>query len=88
MWCLSFRLGVTPVDSDEEALKLMNDSPYGLTAAIFTTDIERAKAMAPKLETGTVFMNRYELFVELIVRVFGFFWFFFANCQKVECILV
>jgi acyl-CoA reductase-like NAD-dependent aldehyde dehydrogenase len=52
--------GVAAVDSDEEAIRMMNDSPYGLTAAVYTTDIERAKAMAPKLETGTVFMNRLD----------------------------
>lgn len=51
-------LSVMPVNSEEEAIKLMNDSPYGLTAAIYTTDIERAKAMGPKLEAGTIFMNR------------------------------
>jgi acyl-CoA reductase-like NAD-dependent aldehyde dehydrogenase len=46
------------VRGDEEALALMNDSPYGLTAAIFTEDAEAAAALGERLETGTVFMNR------------------------------
>lgn len=51
-------LGVQAVDSDEEALALMNDSPYGLTASLWTQDQERAARLAPQLETGTVFLNR------------------------------
>jgi len=51
-------LGVKPVDSDEEAVALMNDSPYGLTAVVFTSDQERAEKMAAKVNTGTFFMNR------------------------------
>jgi acyl-CoA reductase-like NAD-dependent aldehyde dehydrogenase len=51
-------LPVAPVDSDEEALRRMNDSPFGLTASVWTTDRERAERMARDLEYGTVFMNR------------------------------
>ena len=51
-------VGIMPVKDDEEAIALMNDSQFGLTAAIFTKDVEAAEAMAPRLETGTVFMNR------------------------------
>jgi acyl-CoA reductase-like NAD-dependent aldehyde dehydrogenase len=51
-------LPVCPVDSDEEALSLMNDSELGLTASIWTSDRERANAMSKKLEFGTVYMNR------------------------------
>jgi acyl-CoA reductase-like NAD-dependent aldehyde dehydrogenase len=36
----------------------MNDSPYGLTAAIWTEDVGAAERMAAELQTGTVFMNR------------------------------
>jgi len=36
----------------------MNDSPYGLTVAIFTDDANAVAALGPRLETGTVFMNR------------------------------
>lgn len=51
-------VGIMPVDSDEEALALMNDSPYGLTASLWTQDPERAMALARRIETGTVFLNR------------------------------
>jgi acyl-CoA reductase-like NAD-dependent aldehyde dehydrogenase len=50
--------GVMKVASDEEAIALMNDSPYGLTAAIWTEDAEAAKSIGDRIETGTVFMNR------------------------------
>jgi len=49
-------VGIMAVDSDEQALQLMNDSDYGLTAAIWTRD--EALALGDRLETGTVFMNR------------------------------
>jgi acyl-CoA reductase-like NAD-dependent aldehyde dehydrogenase len=51
-------VGIMKVASDEEALRLMNDSPFGLTAAIYSSDVERAEALGDALETGTVFMNR------------------------------
>jgi len=51
-------LGVRAVDSDEEAVALMNDSQYGLTAAIWTESPERAEHLGRQLEAGTVFMNR------------------------------
>jgi len=51
-------VGIMKVDSDEEAVRLMNDSDYGLTAAIFSADTERAEALGDALETGTVFLNR------------------------------
>ncbi|PWR18130.1 aldehyde dehydrogenase family protein [Zavarzinia aquatilis] len=50
--------GIMKVSSDEEAIALMNDSPYGLTAAIWTMDAGAAEAIGDRLETGTVFMNR------------------------------
>lgn len=56
--CFGPVVGVMPVDSDEEALALMNDSPYGLTAAVFTQDEEAALHLGRQLRTGTVFMNR------------------------------
>jgi acyl-CoA reductase-like NAD-dependent aldehyde dehydrogenase len=46
------------VDSDEEAVRLMNDSRYGLTAAVFTQDVDAAIAIGGRIETGTCFMNR------------------------------
>ena len=51
-------VGIMKVGSDEEALRLMNNSDYGLTAAIFSADAARAEALADQLETGTVFLNR------------------------------
>jgi acyl-CoA reductase-like NAD-dependent aldehyde dehydrogenase len=51
-------VGIMPVNSDEQALGLMNDSDFGLTAAIFSQDAARAEALGDALETGTVFLNR------------------------------
>ena len=51
-------VGIMAVASDEEALRLMNDSEFGLTAAIFSADAQRAEALGDALETGTVFLNR------------------------------
>ena len=51
-------VGVMPVSSDEEAVRLMNDSRYGLTAAIWTSDVEAAIRIGDQIETGTWFMNR------------------------------
>jgi acyl-CoA reductase-like NAD-dependent aldehyde dehydrogenase len=51
-------VGIMPVSSDEEAIQLMNDSPYGLTAGVWTTDEAAALAIGAQLETGTCFMNR------------------------------
>ncbi|MET3791579.1 aldehyde dehydrogenase family protein [Aquamicrobium terrae] len=51
-------VGIMKVRNDEEAVALMNDSPYGLTASIWTTDTEHAVAIGDRVETGTIFMNR------------------------------
>lgn len=51
-------VGIMKVKDDAEALKLMNDSPYGLTASIWTEDYDTAAALGAEVETGTVFMNR------------------------------
>ena len=51
-------VGIMKVRGDEDAIALMNDSPYGLTASIWTSDIEHAAAIGDRVETGTVFMNR------------------------------
>ena len=51
-------VGIMPVDGDEEALALMNDSDYGLTASLWTADPEAAARIGAQVETGTVFMNR------------------------------
>ncbi len=51
-------VGIMPVGSDREAVRLMNDSKYGLTASIWTADPERAERIGSEIDTGTVFMNR------------------------------
>jgi acyl-CoA reductase-like NAD-dependent aldehyde dehydrogenase len=51
-------VGIMPVDGDEQAIGLMNDSDFGLTAAVWTEDAEAAQRIGNRLETGTVFMNR------------------------------
>ncbi|WP_303977266.1 aldehyde dehydrogenase family protein [Dongia mobilis] len=51
-------IGIMKVKGDDEAVKLMNDSKYGLTAALWTSDEIAARKIGNELETGTVFMNR------------------------------
>jgi len=51
-------VGVQKVGSDEEAIALMNDSEYGLTASIFTADIDTGIELGQQVETGTFFINR------------------------------
>ena len=50
--------GIMKVQSDEQAIELMNDSAYGLTAAIWTSDADAALSIGDRVETGTWFMNR------------------------------
>ncbi|MEX0606252.1 MAG: aldehyde dehydrogenase family protein [Marinobacter sp.] len=51
-------VGIMRVGSDDEAIALMNDSEFGLTASLWTRDIDRAERIANQIDTGTVFMNR------------------------------
>jgi len=51
-------VGIMRVRHDEEAITLMNDSPYGLTASIWTRDMDRAADIGNRVQTGTVYMNR------------------------------
>jgi acyl-CoA reductase-like NAD-dependent aldehyde dehydrogenase len=51
-------VGIMKVKTDEEAIDLMNDSPYGLTAAIWTEDLAAGQRIGDEIATGTVFMNR------------------------------
>jgi acyl-CoA reductase-like NAD-dependent aldehyde dehydrogenase len=51
-------VGIMPVKNDDEAVALMNDSKYGLTASIWTQDADAALAIGERVETGTWFMNR------------------------------
>jgi acyl-CoA reductase-like NAD-dependent aldehyde dehydrogenase len=49
---------VMPVSGDEEAVRLINDSRYGLTSSVWTTDVDAALRIGNRIETGTWFMNR------------------------------
>ena len=51
-------VGIMPVKDDSHAIRLMNDSDFGLTASVWTKDVNRAEAIGDQIETGTVFMNR------------------------------
>jgi acyl-CoA reductase-like NAD-dependent aldehyde dehydrogenase len=51
-------VGVMKVSGDDEAVALMNDSRYGLTASLWTPDVERAARVGDRVETGTIFLNR------------------------------
>jgi acyl-CoA reductase-like NAD-dependent aldehyde dehydrogenase len=50
--------GVMKVSGDEEAVRLMNDSDFGLTAAVWTQDVDAARALGDRVQSGTWFMNR------------------------------
>ncbi len=49
---------VAAVEGDDEALELMNDSVFGLTASIWTADLERAERFARRVHAGTIYQNR------------------------------
>lgn len=51
-------LPVAPVEDDEEAVRCMNDSRFGLTASVWTSSVERAERLATQLDAGTIFQNR------------------------------
>ncbi len=51
-------VGIMPVKSDEQAIALMNDSEFGLTASLWTADANRAATIGSQIDTGTIFMNR------------------------------
>ncbi len=51
-------VGIMSVKDDEEAIRLMNDSQYGLTASVWTTNTDEALIIGHQIETGTFFMNR------------------------------
>jgi len=51
-------VGIMKVNNDEQAIELMNDSGYGLTASLWTSNEAKAMELGNQLETGTVFMNR------------------------------
>jgi acyl-CoA reductase-like NAD-dependent aldehyde dehydrogenase len=51
-------VGIMRVSGDAEAIALMNDCSFGLTASLWTNDAVRAARVGAEIETGTVFMNR------------------------------
>jgi acyl-CoA reductase-like NAD-dependent aldehyde dehydrogenase len=51
-------VGIMPVSDDDQAIRLMNDSQYGLTAAIWTEDVDAAIRIGDQIDTGTWYMNR------------------------------
>jgi len=52
---------VAPFDTEDEAITLANDSPYGLAATVWTRDLARAHRVAPRIETGIVWVNCWNL---------------------------
>jgi aldehyde dehydrogenase (NAD+) len=52
-------LAVIPFDTEEEAIAIANDTPYGLAAGVWTRDIGRSLRMSQALEAGTVWVNTY-----------------------------
>ena len=51
-------VGIMPVSGDEQAVGLMNDSPFGLTASLWSQDLKRCEALGQQIDSGTLFMNR------------------------------
>jgi acyl-CoA reductase-like NAD-dependent aldehyde dehydrogenase len=51
-------VGIMAVDSDDDAVWLMNDSAYGLTASVWTADVDAAIAIGERVDTGTWYLNR------------------------------
>jgi acyl-CoA reductase-like NAD-dependent aldehyde dehydrogenase len=51
-------IGIMPVDTEDEAIRLLNESPYGLTGSIWTEDAARGEKLAHRTAAGTVYVNR------------------------------
>jgi acyl-CoA reductase-like NAD-dependent aldehyde dehydrogenase len=50
-------IGIMKVSNDEEAIRLMNDTEYGLTSSVYSNNPDRAAAIQNQLNTGTVYLN-------------------------------
>jgi acyl-CoA reductase-like NAD-dependent aldehyde dehydrogenase len=59
-------VALLPVDGDEQAITLMNDSRFGLTASVWTQDTAAARKLFPRIEAGTVFLNRCDFLDPLL----------------------
>jgi acyl-CoA reductase-like NAD-dependent aldehyde dehydrogenase len=59
-------IGLMPVADDAEAVRLMNDSPYGLTASVWTEDPDRATRLMGEIDAGTVYANRCDFLDPLL----------------------
>jgi len=64
---------VMKVKGDEEAVKLMNDSEFGLTASIWTKDTDRGYSLADQVDAGTVFVNRCDFPSPVSIRILHLF---------------
>jgi acyl-CoA reductase-like NAD-dependent aldehyde dehydrogenase len=55
-------LAVIPFDDVEDALRIANDTPYGLAAGVWTRDVKKAHAVSRRLQAGTVWVNTYNFY--------------------------
>jgi len=60
-------VGIMPVKNDADAIALMNDSDFGLTASLWTKDPERAAHIGNQIETGTVWLEAHEYLSKLVL---------------------
>lgn len=63
-------LSVIPADSEEDAIEIANDSIYGLNAAVFTPDLDRAREVGRRLRAGNICQNNMRM--DLIIGIGGF----------------
>ncbi|MDG2376892.1 MAG: aldehyde dehydrogenase family protein, partial [Woeseiaceae bacterium] len=54
-------LSIIPYETEDEAIQIANDTPYGLSGYVSSTDLERARGIAARLETGMVHINNASL---------------------------
>lgn len=52
---------ITPFDTEDDAIRLANNSPYGLAAMVWTTNLSRAHRVSPQLEAGIIWVNTWNL---------------------------